>query len=285
MEFSHELIMPNEDLPFKMFCFEGKNGNYYRDRHWHRSVEIFAVFEGALSFYLNHEAYPLNAGEFMIVNSNEIHAIASPESNRTIVLQIPLKTFEAYYTAEQFIRFTHDSSKHDETVMTLVHDMYAAYDAKETGYEMKVKSLYFMLLYLLVTKYRELSVDSDMIRQNKKLSRLSMITGYIKDNYTAPLSLESLAETFGYAPSYLSRMFQKYAGINFKSYLQDVRTEKALQELNGTAHTVSEVALNNGFPDSRAMAKAFRKKYGMLPSEYRKSQKSAINRTKNRSNN
>ena len=30
MQFSHELIMPNEDLPFKMFLFEGSSGNYFR---------------------------------------------------------------------------------------------------------------------------------------------------------------------------------------------------------------------------------------------------------------
>ncbi len=29
MEFSHELIVPNEDLPFKVFVFEGREGNYF----------------------------------------------------------------------------------------------------------------------------------------------------------------------------------------------------------------------------------------------------------------
>ena len=48
--YKHELVVPNEDLPFKLFVFEGKEGNYVRDRHWHRSIEIFAVFEGSLYF-------------------------------------------------------------------------------------------------------------------------------------------------------------------------------------------------------------------------------------------
>ena len=30
MEYSHEFIMPNDDIPFKMFIFEGKDGNYVR---------------------------------------------------------------------------------------------------------------------------------------------------------------------------------------------------------------------------------------------------------------
>ena len=48
MKYNHELIVPDEGLPFKMFIFEGKDGNYKRETHWHRSVEIFAVCDGIL---------------------------------------------------------------------------------------------------------------------------------------------------------------------------------------------------------------------------------------------
>ena len=44
MDANHEIIIPNKGLPFKMFIFEGKNGNYVRNKHWHTSIEIFAVF-------------------------------------------------------------------------------------------------------------------------------------------------------------------------------------------------------------------------------------------------
>ena len=37
-----------------------------------------------------------------------------------------------------------------------------------------------------------------------------------------------------------------------------------------TEKTVSQIALDNGFSDSRAFAKAFKKRYGCLPSQYRK---------------
>ena len=91
MEFQHELIIPNEGLPFKLFLFEGAGGNYVREKHWHTSVELFAVLDGRLSFFLNEEEYPLEAGELIIINSNEIHSIHAPEKNETVVLQIPLK--------------------------------------------------------------------------------------------------------------------------------------------------------------------------------------------------
>lgn len=270
MEVTHELIVPNEDLPFKMFLFEGKNGNYFRDKHWHRSVEIFAVFDGNLEFYIDEKKTVLAAGEFVIVNSNEIHSIVAREPNQTVVLQMPLGTFEAYYTDEQFICFTHSDRGQDAFVMQLVRDMFVTYQEKKTGYELKVQSLYYMLIYLMVTRYRKLEVSEEIVRSRRNLGRLSEIISYIKENYTSEISLEKLSEVFGYSPTYLSRMFRKYAHMNYKSYLQSVRLEYAYRELMNTSNSIGEIAEHHGFTDARAFTRAFKTKYGMLPSEYKK---------------
>ena len=224
MGFEHELIIPNEGFPFKLFQFEGKDGHYVREKHWHRSIEIFAVFEGTLAFFINEEEYPLGSGEFILLNSNEIHSISSPEANRTIVLQIPMNVLRNVETGEGLILFTHSPEE---------------------------------------------------IRHYRKLNRLSTITDYIRENYTKELSLEMVADRFGYSPSYLSRMFRKYAQTNYKTYLQNVRIEYGFQELANTDHTIGEIALNNGFPNQKAFTREFKKKYGILPSEYRRGQKNA----------
>ena len=148
------------------------------------------------------------------------------------------------------------------------------YQEKNYGYLLQVKGDYFYLLHLLVTKYRKADVTFTMLKTNQRLNRLSIIINYMKEHFSEDLSLEDLSKLFGYAPSYLSRMFQKYAGINFKTYLQNIRLEHAFQELLNSNHTISETAFNNGFPNSKAFSREFRKKYGMLPSEYRKSSNS-----------
>lgn len=270
MGFEHEVIIPNEGFPFKIFQFEGKDGNYSRQKHWHRSIEIFAVFEGKLSFYINEEQYVLKEGEFILLNSNEIHSVYAPMPNKTFVLQIPLKLFEDYYIGNQMILFTHDPKKQDQKIMELIQEIYKGYMEKKTGYEWKVKSDFFMIVYLLVTKYRQREISTELIRHHKKLDQLSMITAYIRDNYTKELSLEHVAQVFGYSPSYLSRMFQKYAKTNYKAYLQSVRVQYAFQEFANTDHTIAEIAMNHGFPNSKAFSKQFKKVYGTLPSLYRK---------------
>ena len=78
------------------------------------------------------------------------------------------------------------------------------------------------------------------MRKNKTLDRLSGITSYMKENYRNSLSLEKVAEKFGYSPTYLSRMFQKYAGITFKDHVQNIRLGHALKKILKTESTVSQ---------------------------------------------
>lgn len=279
MEFQHELIIPNEGLPFKLFLFEGAGGNYVREKHWHTSVELFAVLDGRLSFFLNEEEYPLEAGELIIINSNEIHSIYAPEKNETVVLQIPLKQFEDYFTAQRFIRFRSAARQgRDRTAKIpdnrklafFIEELYKVYTAREVGWEFRTMALYYNILFLLVKDYRESEAAEKEIQDSRRLDALSKITTYMREHYTEDLKLSDLASLFGYSDAYLSRMFKKYAKVNFKSYLQEIRMAYAYRELLNTDYTISRIAMDNGFADSRAFSKEFRKRYGILPSEIKR---------------
>lgn len=117
MEFRHELVMPNEHLPFRIFIFEGKDGNYKVSKHWHRSLELFLVLEGSITFYVNSQPYLISGKDFIIANSNEIHAIDSPQPNKTIVVQIPLQAFDGYIQEDQFINFKKQDAKQNVDLM------------------------------------------------------------------------------------------------------------------------------------------------------------------------
>ena len=270
MEFQHELIIPNEGLPFKVFLFEGGNGNYVREKHWHTSIEIFAVMEGHLEFFMNKEEYPLKAGEQLIINSNEIHSIHAAERNKTVVLQIPLKQFENYFTAQRFIRFRSQDAEADGKLASLIKKLYKVYTARDTGYEFGTMSLFYEIMYMLVKNYRLTEVHEKEIRHSRRLDALSKITTYMREHYKEDLKLSDLAATFGYSDAYLSRMFQKYAKINYKTYLQDIRMAYAYRDLMNTDRTISQIALDNGFCSSRGFSGEFQKRYGILPSEMRK---------------
>ena len=119
MEFRHEVVIPNEDLPFKMFIFEGKDGNYKVSTHWHQSVEIFLVTEGTIDFYIDSHYFSLKEHQFVIVNSNQVHSIDCPYSNNTIVLQIPVETFQLYHRETPYISFIPQSQEKNRELLAM----------------------------------------------------------------------------------------------------------------------------------------------------------------------
>lgn len=271
MDFRHETVLPNEDLPFRMFIFEGKDGNYKVTRHWHRSVEIFLVLEGSIDFYINSSRSRLMAGDYVIVNSNEIHSIDCPDPNITIVLQIPSGAFGGYMDEGEYLTFSRKGEAEDERLKALVTEMFQVYEKRGLGYELKVKSCFYDLLYLLVTELSCQDPDKEHMKTKRHLDRLSEVTAYMKEHYHEELSLQEVAARFGFTPSYLSRIFKQYAQVNYRTYLIDLRVKYALREMLNSDIPLGELAMKHGFPDSRSFSKAFLKRYGCLPSQYRKS--------------
>ena len=99
-------------------------------------------------------------------------------------------------------------------------------------------------------------VSQEFYKSSKKLNKLSEITSYMKTHHSNDMQLTDVAKTFGYSPTYLSRMFKKYAGVNFKNYLQSVRIEFALDELKNSRQSINAIALEHGFPNSKAFAQS-----------------------------
>ena len=281
MDHEHEVVVPREGMPFKIDIFEGGGGNYTREAHWHNSVEIFAVYEGSLDFYFrSSKCVVVPAGYFIIINPNELHSIHAAAENVSVYLQIPRGEFSSYLTGDHFISFRkrkpstgQEEEIHalrEQRMLTLMREIYDCGNAMETGYQFQMLRDYYEIMHMLVTIYRQEEPDEKQYRSSKALQRLSPITEYMKRHYAEDISLHSLAARFGYSPEHLSRMFQKYAYMNYKYYLSSIRLEHAREEMDKGEKTLSEIAVSVGFSDSRAMAKAFTKHFGMLPSEYLK---------------
>lgn len=271
MEERHTIHLFTDEKPFDIYLYEGSQGNYMQERHWHRSIEIFAIVEGELTFCLNDREYHLKAGQFMLVNSNEPHSITAEKKNYTIVLQLPLSYFKPYYTNDGFIRFSHYATFRDEEIMDLVVEMYHTYNKKTCGYEAKGQSQLYQMIYLLVTRYRELTVKVRVVEECRRRDKLSYIMNYMEEHYAEDITLESVAEEFGYSANYLSSLFRRLVGGSYKTCIDQIRLTHAHEELMHTKLSVEEIAEKNGFSGGKAFARVFSKKYGKLPGEYRRS--------------
>lgn len=89
-------------------------------------------------------------------------------------------------------------------------------------------------------------------------------------HYREPIGLTDAALAAGVNSTYLSYLFQKEMKVGFANFLLNQRMESAREMLKNTNFKVREVAEKAGFNDYHYFAKAFKKKYGVSPVQYRK---------------
>lgn len=93
---------------------------------------------------------------------------------------------------------------------------------------------------------------------------------YIAEHYMEQIKLEDIAQKVFLHPAYLSSVFKRSTGMNFKDYLANYRIEKAKELLVTTNDRINEIALKVGYLEPHSFSKRFLIQVGIKPTEYRK---------------
>ena len=116
----------------------------------------------------------------------------------------------------------------------------------------------------------EQRVSAEDSPEKQEERTISGITRYLQEHLAEEMSLSVLAEEFHLNPQYISQLFKNEIGVNFLSYLTNIRMEKAKKLLLSTSLSIAEVAEQSGYGDYRVFTKVFKKNEGITPSQYRR---------------
>lgn len=94
------------------------------------------------------------------------------------------------------------------------------------------------------------------------------------------LTLCFLSRRLGYSEFYTTRKFKEISGIPFRDYLRLRKLAFALKEVRDSEKSILDIAFDYGFSSHEAFTRAFKRTYGVTPSEYRKRPKPVVLRTK-----
>lgn len=112
--------------------------------------------------------------------------------------------------------------------------------------------------------------ESEELHQHEYTKTLISI---IDSSFSQKISIQELANQLHLNRSYMSELFAKDMGISVKSYLTDIRMQRAAIMLQSPHRNIKNVAENCGFDDSLYFSKVFKQYFGISPKEYQKKMK------------
>lgn len=95
------------------------------------------------------------------------------------------------------------------------------------------------------------------------------IVDYLMDHFQEDISLETISRDLSMSVSSVRRKLQRENGDNFQHCLVNMRMERACTLLRKSKLSINEVAYSSGFRDALYFRRAFKKCFGITPSEYR----------------
>lgn len=240
-----------------------------------KNVEFLFVLKGELEVLINNQKYKLSESDVLLINNGDVYEIYGEEENLILLMEIDNDFFNDVVKREQSLFLCNSSvneNEHYGDIRKILAKVMYEYSNREYGYDYKIMSLLYDLIYLLNVHFviaDDHKIQSLDIKNSKYTDRINKIVAYIKQNYYQQISLQDVADSQYLTPEYLSKFFKIHMGMTFSKYLNEFRLAQAVKELIRTDNSVTKIAMNNGFPNLVAFNKIFKEVYDTTPAEYR----------------
>jgi AraC-like DNA-binding protein len=124
----------------------------------------------------------------------------------------------------------------------------------------------------LAEKYKQAILAPDEVKvesQNQRLlsKALQVVERYIDDPF---FGVEKMSEELGMSRTNLHRKLKEASHFSPSDFIRNVRLKRAAALLQNRVDIVSQIGFKVGFDDPSNFTKAFKKAYGVSPSEYAK---------------
>lgn len=252
--------------------------------HSHSAFEIAYFLSGKGIYTVGNKKYDIVPESVVVFASNEQHCITEILSDdfEYIAMHFDPKYLwggsndglsEANYNfcfvhSKNFDNMLPDDNPATNEIRSLILNIEKEFKNKNSEYAMMVKNYISQMAVSLIRNFNY-SDNSDDISK-KHIKSLKHAFNYIDKNIAVPLTLDDIAATAGMSPNYFCNIFKKINGITVWEYIVSKRCDMAAQMLlMNEEKNIIDIAEECGFNNSANFNKAFKKRIGITPSEYR----------------
>lgn len=247
--------------------------------HSHTFFELAYIISGSAVHTLDGKSDTMVPGEYVFIQPGIIHDFKKTNEDEKFTLINCIFTPDLIYksndSGKTFLDLLRapmlniDTSKiiedpehyiyHDDNnyILNLLSIMYSEYQKKMTNYYLILKNL---LSSIIMSSVRQVSS-----KEIKAVNTTEMVKDYVSLHYAESNILNRISEISFYSTQYLSTKFKADTGETFKTYLQKVRCDAAVQLITCTNMTIPEISEAVGYTDVKYFQEIFKKYNNVTP--------------------
>ncbi len=239
-----------------------------------KGIRFILIIDGELKIETNSRFYHLKENDLLVINRNQLYQVQASGNNSVLILNISDAFMDHHYGEYRNRRFECFSREVDMgreemilSIRMLLANVMISYYRQEESYGIEIHGYISQILLILIRRFKEDGsvyerIDTDDLR-------LSQMIDFMEKNYKQMITLEEIAKKFYLSTGYLSRYFKQKMGMGFSRFLMNIRLKHSMKDLLYTSESISQIAMNNGFPNTKSYSTLFKEVYGMPPHAYR----------------
>ena len=221
--------------------------------HFHRKVEVMYVLAGEKKVFASGKELILRPDNIYFANSYEMHGYEESDGGRQTVIVFPNNMLRDFYDVFGD-KLMNGCVIDDEE---FARGVYPHFVALAEGGENRL--LAQAHCDMLLGKVADKLGYADGVRGRQGF--VDELLAYIGEHYADEITLEGMAEHFGYSKYYFSRLFNAALGTSITDYVSAVRLMHTLDVMKNTGCTASEAALASGFSSIPTFYRVLKKNY------------------------
>lgn len=242
--------------------------NWFNIQHSHDFCEILYVAGGAGEAILEGKKFRLAPGDLVVVNPGTLHEERSDAKAPLRLIFLAIRDFAvpglpAGCLSQEKYRVL-SCGEYRYKMDIYLRELLQETSSQIEFYQEISQGLVSALLVLVMRLIRINPEDEAALSQE-----CQKIKEYLDQNFTSPITLDSLSDTVYISKHYLSHLFKEQTGVSPIKYLTSKRMEKACELLSETELPVSEVSKAVGYENPLYFSQVFKRIYGISPVKYR----------------
>lgn len=262
----YDMINPEEQINLNQSF---KNDALFS--HSHEFIELVYIFSGKGIHNINNKSYFISAGDLLLIRSDEAHSIYPLSEEKST-----LRWINCIFIPE-FINFNFNVfSSESRFIGTFGYEMNSMFQSmleefqnKKFGYLDILKNYLFIILCKLSRLSQGYNLK-ETYANTKKQMIVKKTLDYILQHYKEKISLAVIASETSISTAYLSRIFREIVNTSITEYINNYRLEQSCKLLSNPVLTISQIAVDTGFCDTKFYYKFFEKHMGLTPGEFRR---------------